>query len=59
MWVVASIPFWILGIFFLYSAGCAVCVRIPGETRKDQVARMLIRLLFSGIALSTAAKIAS
>ena len=40
-WFIASIPFWLLGLFFLASGVINIFVRSPGETVKEQVEKFL------------------
>lgn len=47
-WIIASIPFWILGAFFLLGAIVAIPGRGPEETTYDLAGQVFFGLLASG-----------
>lgn len=57
MWIVASIPFWILGALFVLGAFAQIDWRNP--TTDGEVKRLAFGLCVGGILLVIAAKIAS
>lgn len=59
MWFVASIPFWLIGAWCIWSAGASLAVKSPGETSQQQVEQMLWNLVCAGAAFYVAARIAS
>lgn len=36
-WIIASLPFWFLGLFFLAASVINIFVQQPGETKEEQV----------------------
>lgn len=59
MWFVASIPFWLIGAWCLWSAGASLVIKKPNESSQDQVEQMLWNLVAAGVAFYIAAKIAT
>lgn len=60
IWIIASVPFWILGFFFCQIASIAVFARAkPNETPYELMGQFLASLVVGGIFLVVAAGIAS
>jgi hypothetical protein len=60
IWIIASIPFWIIWIFFFPIATIAVFTqRRPDETPASIGTQFLSSLLIAGVSFYIAAKIAS
>lgn len=59
MWIIASLPFWMLGIFFFVGIFASVTQRKPSESSKDIAIQMVCSMILSGVAFIVAAKIAS
>jgi hypothetical protein len=57
-WIIASIPFWLIGAFWMIAAVAAVTRRKPDETSTSIGIQMLMGLVLSGIFLVIAAKVA-
>lgn len=57
--IIASVPFWILGTIGLLSAATAAPARRPDETDADIVKQVLSSLLFAGVFYIIAALIAT
>ncbi len=59
-WIIASVPFWIIGIFFFPITTIAIFTqRTPDETNRQIAIQLLSSLLIAGTAFLIAAKIAS
>lgn len=59
MWFVASIPFWLIGLWCVGSAGASLAIKRPDETPQQRTEGMLWNLACAGGAFYVAAKIAS
>ncbi len=59
MWIVASLPFWLLGFLFLYAAPMCIIKRSPDETSAELGGQLIFSLLGAGVFLLIAAKVAS
>lgn len=59
MWIIASVPFWILGVISLSAAAVAVPLRRPGETERDLMRQVVAGLLLAGVFFAVAARIAT
>lgn len=57
MWIIASIPFWILGTLCMLGAFCSI--KWTKTTTDDEVRRVLWGLIWSGVFFLIAAKLAS
>jgi hypothetical protein len=57
-WIIASIPFWLIGAFCMVAAVAAVTRRTPDETSTSIGVQMLMGLVLSGVFLVIAAKVA-
>lgn len=58
-WIIASVPFWLLGLLFLVGALCAIPLRESHETMADLTGQVIGSLIACGIALTLAAKLIS
>ena len=55
-WIIASIPFWIIGFFFFPLAVItAIVVKEPGETDREQGQQLFACVVFGSILLFIAA----
>jgi hypothetical protein len=59
MWMIAALPFWIIGAFYSVGALLSVFNRRPGETDRDIMDQLIFGLVIGGIMFVIAAKIAS
>lgn len=59
MWIVASIPFWLLGLFCAVTVVCVYPFRKPKETDGDLALQIFVFLLLTGVFFIVAAKVAS
>lgn len=59
MWVIASLPFFVSGVILALLGLFAPLNRKPAETDRDIMEQLFFGLLFGGILLVFAAKIAS
>jgi hypothetical protein len=59
IWVIASIPFWIVGAFFMVGSVATFTEREPQETSRQLAIQCLGSLILAGIFFLIAAKICS
>lgn len=58
MWVIASIPFWLIGILFFLASFCSVNWR-QRPTTNEEILGLLSGLAIAGVFFLVAAKVAS
>ena len=59
IWVMAAMPFWVTGFFFIIAAFYCAGTRKPGETNGELIFQFAFYMVLAVIVLYIAAKISS